>query len=101
VDRWFYIAMAVCTIVTIVVGFAPSIINIAARNAPPTPLVAAHGTVSAAWLVMFLAQTTLVATRRVSVHRQLGTAAVFLAPVMIVLGYMAAITMAWRGAALT
>ena len=97
VDRWFYIAMAVCTIITIVVGFAPSIINTAVRNAPPTPLVAAHGAVSAAWLAMFLAQTTLVATRRVPVHRRLGQAALFLAPVMIALGYMAAITMARRG----
>jgi hypothetical protein len=97
VDRWFYISMAICTIITIVLGFAPSLINTAARKAPPTPLAVAHGIVYAAWLLMFLAQTTLVATRRISVHRRLGTAAVFLAPVMIVLGFMTAIVMARRG----
>jgi hypothetical protein len=97
VDRWFYIGMAICTIITIVLGFAPSIINTASRKAPPTPLAAAHGTVYVAWLVMFLAQTTLVATRRIPVHRRLGTAAVFLAPGVIVLGYMTAIAMARRG----
>jgi len=97
VDRWFYIAMAICAVIIIVVGFAPSIINAAARKAPLTPLVAAHGAASAAWLGMFLAQTTLVATRRVSVHQQLGMVAVFLAPVMIALGYTAAIAMARRG----
>ena len=97
VDRWFYIGMAICTIITIVLGFAPSLVNAAARKAPPTPLAVAHGAVYAAWLLMFLAQTTLVAMRRVSLHRQLGTAVVFLAPVMIVLGYMTAITMARRG----
>ena len=97
VDRWFYIVMAICAIVTIVLGFAPSLINTAARKAPPSSLAIAHGLVSAAWLLIFLVQTTLVATRRISVHSQLGTAAVFLAPVIIVLGYMTAITMARRG----
>ena len=97
VDRWFYIAMAIFAIIIIVLGFAPSIINTASRNAQPTPLIAVHGAVSAAWLAIFLAQTTLVATRRIPMHHQIGTAAVLLAPVMIVLGYMVAITMARRG----
>jgi hypothetical protein len=97
VNRWFYIGMAICTITTIVLGFAPSIVITAGRKAPPTPLAAAHGIVYAAWLLMFLAQTTLVETRRISVHRRLGTAAVFLSPVMIVLGYMTAIAIARRG----
>jgi hypothetical protein len=97
IDRWFYIAMAICTIVVAALGFAPSIIDEAARKAPPTPLIAAHGAASMTWLAMFLAQTTLAATRRTAVHRQLGTAAVFLAPVMIVLGYLVAIEMARRG----
>jgi hypothetical protein len=97
VDRWFYIGMAICTLFTIALGFAPSLINTAARKAPLTPLATAHGIVSVAWLLMFLTQTTLVATRQTSVHRQLGTAAVFLAPFMIVSGYVAAITMARRG----
>src|SRR6266851_3598949 len=74
VDRWFYIAMAFCTIIVAVLGFAPSIVNTAARKAPPTLLIAAHGVVSVAWLAMFLAQTTLAATRRIPVHRRLGTA---------------------------
>lgn len=96
VDRWFYIAMAACTIIIVVSGFGPSIIN-PTRQAPLTPLAAAHSLVSFAWLVLFLAQTTLVATRRISVHRKLGTVAVFLAPVMIILGYRVAIAMARRG----
>jgi hypothetical protein len=97
VERWFYIGMAIATIVVVAVGFGPSIVDTAARKGPITPLVAAHGTVYFAWLMVFLAQTTLVATRRISAHRRLGTAAMFLAPIMIVLGYMTAITMARRG----
>jgi hypothetical protein len=97
VDRWFYIGLALATIITVVAGFGPSLVNTAARKAPLTPLAAAHGIVYLAWLLVFLTQTTLVATRRIPVHRRLGIAAVFLAPVMIVLGYVTAIAMARRG----
>ncbi len=97
VDRWFYIGMAICTLITIVLGFAPSLIHTAARRALPSTLATAHGIVSAAWLLIFLVQSTLVATRQISVHRRLGTAVVFLAPVIIVLGYTTAVTMARRG----
>jgi len=97
VTRWFYIGMAVCAIIIVGVGFAPSIISTTARNAPLTRLAIAHSTLSFVWLVIFFAQTTLTATRRVAIHCQLGTAAIFLAPAMIVLGYLVAITMARRG----
>jgi hypothetical protein len=46
VDRWFYIGMAACTIIIVVSGFGPSIINPTARQAPLTPLAAAHSLVS-------------------------------------------------------
>lgn len=97
VERWFYIGMAIATLLTVVAGFAPSIINTAGRKAPLTPLSTAHGVVSFAWLLVFLAQATLVATHRVPVHRRLGIAAAFLATVLVVLGCMTAIIMARRG----
>jgi hypothetical protein len=90
-------AMAICTILVAALGFAPSLVNTGGRKAPPTLLIAVHGAASIGWLAMFLAQTTLAATRRTPLHRQLGTTAVFLAPVMIGLGYMVAIAMARRG----
>ena len=95
--RWFYIGMAVCAIIIVGAGFAPSIISTTARNAPLTRLAIAHSALSFVWLVIFFAQTTLAATRRVAIHCQLGTAAIFLAPAMIVLGYLVATTMARRG----
>ena len=97
VDRWFYIGMASATIITGVGGFAPSLVDTTARNAPLTPLAAGHAIVFLAWLVVFLAQATLAATGRIVVHRRLGTHAVFLAPALVVLGYITAITMARRG----
>ena len=97
VGRWFYIGMALATIITVVVGFAPSLVNTAGRKAPLTPLVATHGIVYVAWLFVFLAQTTLLATQRISAHRRLGTAAVLLAPLLMGLGYVTAVAMARRG----
>jgi len=89
--------MALCTIMIVVLGFAPSIIDASERNAPLTSLVVVHSLVAIIWLALFLAQTTLVAMRRTAIHRRLGIAAVLLALVMVVLGYMAAIAMARRG----
>jgi hypothetical protein len=97
VDRWFYIAMAFATIITAVAGFGPSIVNTAGRKAPLTALVAIHGFVFMAWLLVFLTQTTLVATRRIAFHRRLGAGAALLSVPMILLGYMTALAMARRG----
>jgi hypothetical protein len=96
VDRWFYIGTAVAAIVTVLVGFGPAIVS-PARKAPLTALAATHGAICLAWLLIFLAQTVLAATRRMAVHRSLGTAAALLAVALIVSGYMTSTAMARRG----
>jgi hypothetical protein len=57
------------------VAFAPGIVDPSQRNVPLplTPLVTAHAVLSAAWLVLFLGQATSMATRRVALHRRVGT----------------------------
>jgi hypothetical protein len=97
VDRWFYIGTAFATIITAVAGFGPSIVNTSGRKAPLTTLVAVHGILFMAWLVVFLLQTTLVATRRIAMHRRIGAAAALLAVSMIVSGYLTSLAMARRG----
>jgi hypothetical protein len=97
VDRWFYIGAALFVILLSVVGFGPSMIDRAGRNGPPTLLVIAHGLVAAGWLLLFLVQATLVATRRTSVHRRLGLVGPLLAVLLLVLGYPTAIENARRG----
>ena len=64
-----------------------------------TPLLHVHSILFSAWVVLFIVQTTLVATRRVAVHRRLGMAAVGLAIAMVVVGLKTAISSAARGAA--
>ena len=97
VERWFYITAALFMNLLSVVGFGPSIIDHSRRNAPLTPLATAHGIVVGAWLLLFLTQATLVATRRTAVHRRLGVVGSVLAVVMIVLGYAAIIGFGRRG----
>jgi hypothetical protein len=97
VERWFYISAALFMILLSVVGFGPSIVDQPRRNAPSTPLVTAHGIAAGAWLLLFLAQVTLVATRRAAVHRRLGTVGPLVAVVLIVVGYLATIEFGRRG----
>jgi len=99
VDRWFYISMALLMILFSVVAFGPSIIDPSTRNLPLplTPLVLAHAIVSAAWLVLFLAQATLVATGRVALHRRVGVFGAVLTAAFLVVGYVTLIAEARRG----
>ena len=73
-DRWFYVIVTMLVILVNVVGFSPSLLNPATRTVPLplTSLDLAHSLVSVTWLLVFMAQVTLVAARRVTVHRQLG-----------------------------
>jgi hypothetical protein len=93
----FYVYMALCAVLLVVAGFAPSILDTADRKGPPSVLVALYGLASAAWLLTFLTQASLAAKGRLGLHRQIGIAASFLAVVMISSGYSTAITMARRG----
>jgi hypothetical protein len=97
VRGWFYISAALFMIVLSVAGFGPSIVDQSQRNAPPTPMVIAHGIVGSAWLLMFLTQAILAATRRIAVHRRLGMVSPVIAVMMIVLGYTTTIEKARRG----
>jgi len=73
-DRWFYVIVTLFVILVNVVAFSPSLLNPSTRTVPLplTSLDLAHSLVSVTWLLVFLAQVTLVAAGRVTVHRQLG-----------------------------
>jgi hypothetical protein len=97
IGRWFYIGSGVFMLLLTAAGFGPSFIDPSKRNARPTTIVLAHGIVAAAWLLLFLAQATLVATRRTALHRRVGKAAPTVAALMIVFGYMTVMEFARRG----
>lgn len=99
VGRWFYINVGLLMILLNVVAFAPGMIDPSRRNVPLplTPLVTAHAILASAWLVLFLAQATLVATRRVALHRRAGIAGVMLAWAFVGVGCFTVIEQTRRG----
>jgi hypothetical protein len=97
VERLFYIGMGILAILVASAGFLPGIVNASGRTAPLTTLVVVHGAVFLMWLMLFVVQATLVATRRTQLHRRLGPFGALLAIAMIVLGYASVIAMGRRG----
>ena len=59
--RWFFVGMALVMIATSIDGFLPAIIQPATRRAPLTLLAEVHGTVFFIWLLLYLAQSLLIA----------------------------------------
>ena len=91
-DRRFYTVMAVAAAAVVFVGFAPTYFLRGAYRSDPLPTyLQVHGFLFATWIVVFVAQTTLVALGRRDVHRRVGWAAAVLAALMIVAGITAGI----------
>jgi hypothetical protein len=99
IDRWFCVSVALMMILLNIVAFTPSLVDPSRRNAPLplTPLLVLHAVVSAAWLLVFLAQTTLAATSRVTTHRRVGVAGAALSFAVVVLGVLVVMAQARRG----
>jgi hypothetical protein len=97
VERWYFTGMAMVMLVVSIAGFMPAIVHPAGRRAPLTMLAAAHGIVFFAWLLLFLAQSLLVATRRIGWHRRLGLASILLLALIIPLSFATTVHMVRRG----
>lgn len=91
IDRWIYVFMAAFFIATTLVGFVPDSLMkielVAAGKRPPfPPILHVHAVLMGAWLLLLLAQTTLMATGNRAHHMKLGIASFLLAPAIIVTG---------------
>lgn len=106
-DRLFYGGISIALALTVFCGFAPTYYlrlfssgpKATVTGGPFTPLVAAHAALFTAWVILFITQTALVASRRVTVHQRLGVAGAVLAAAMVVVGARLAVATAARGAA--
>jgi hypothetical protein len=97
VDRWIYVFTAVSFIVIVLAGFVPSSIEKIAAvqtggRAPFPPVMHVHAVLMGSFLLLLLAQTTLVAMGHCALHRRLGVAAMIIAPAMIIAGFILAST---------
>src|SRR5262245_5439898 len=90
-EHIFFSGMALLILGTVFLGFARSYFLAGVFKAPlPNLLIHFHGAAFSAWMLLLVAQTSLVSAGRVDVHRRLGLAGFALACVMVVLGTLAA-----------
>jgi hypothetical protein len=80
----FYRHMAIALSAFVVIGFLRTYYLRFLTDQPPLEtLVHLHSIVFSAWLLVFIAQTRLVAAQRVDLHMQLGIAAIALAVIVL------------------
>ena len=89
-ERLFYTGMGCAILVTVFIGFAPSF-YLRRTGTPLPPLLLVHGSVFSSWLLLFIAQTGLVAAGRTDVHRRVGVLGGVLAIAMLGLGTLTAL----------
>jgi hypothetical protein len=95
-ERRFYLGMGFAILAVLFAGFAPSfylrgMVPAYAPYLPMTPLVLLHGMLFTAWLLLFIAQVSLISARRTDIHRRLGIAGFALLPAMVVVGLLTAL----------
>jgi FtsH-binding integral membrane protein len=96
-DRLFFTGMALASLLTMLVGFAPTYF-IRGSSLPPLSLTyQVHGAIFTAWIVLLVVQVALVARRRTDIHRSLGLAGAVLAAVLFVVGVMVSVETLRRG----
>ena len=106
-DRLFYGGMAIALALTVLFGFGPTYYFTIVGDGPTktfgggpfTPVYHTHALLFTSWVLLFIVQTTLIATRRVAVHRRLGIAGGVLAFAMVAIGVTASVASARRGSA--
>ncbi len=99
-ERSLYILAAIVVPVIVLIGFARSYYLKSVFGFPPLPglLVHLHGLVMTSWVLLFVAQVTLVAKRRTKLHMKLGVLGACLAAVVVIVGTLTAVAAARRGA---
>jgi hypothetical protein len=99
-DRNFYLFMVALAWLGILRGFGAEVVTHVAQHKPAFALIVHfHAVVFIGWLVMFTVQIFLVRTKRLSAHKQLGFALIWLAGLMAILGPATALTVQHRAMA--
>lgn len=90
-DRRFYLIMAIVSATVVFLAFARTYYLKAYFGTPQlSALVEIHGFVLTTWMVLFVAQTALIASNRPRIHRRLGYAGGVLAIAVVVAGTVVA-----------
>jgi hypothetical protein len=90
-ENLFFSGMAVLILASVFLGFARSYYLAGLFNAPlHNLLVHIHGAVFSSWILLLIAQTSLITAGRVDLHRRLGLLGFALACLVAILGLLAA-----------
>jgi hypothetical protein len=83
----------------VLIGFARTYYLKGILNGPALPslLVHVHGAVMTSWVILFVVQIWLVASRRTKVHQRLGKIGALLALLVLIVGVITAVSAAARG----
>jgi hypothetical protein len=91
-DDSFFTGMSIAILGIVLLGFARTYYLAGTVYAPlPSVVIHIHAVVFSSWILLLLAQTSLVTVGRVGWHQKLGVLGAFLAFFMVVLGLAAAI----------
>ena len=94
-ERLFYLTMASAFAITVFVGFSRTFyLRPYFHSERLIPLLILHGALFSSWIILFVTQTTLVATKRTRIHMKLGVAGGVIAALMIIVGSVTAIVRA-------
>ena len=103
-ERRFFTGIALAMLATVIVGFSRSFFLRPLFPDWPSPsetIFYVHGAAFTAWIVLLVAQTSLVARRRTELHRKIGPYGAALAAAMVVLGTVGALVAARRATGFT
>jgi hypothetical protein len=99
-QRLFYTALPIGMAVLVFVGFAPTYYLKTVYGTPAlAPLYHLHGLLFTLWMALIVGQPALVAVRKVSLHRRIGTFGGILAAAMVPTALAVAVDLGRRGAA--
>jgi hypothetical protein len=97
-ERRFFFAMAIIFAATVLLGFSLGYLRLS-QPATTLPIqIHLHAMVFVCWVGFYLLQNALVASGRVTIHRQLGWIGAVLAVLMVVLGWVVTVMCIRRGA---
>lgn len=100
-DRRLFLVVAVMFPLIVLLGFGPTYYAKTWFGTPPLPstLVHVHGLMMSLWVMLFIAQVTLVSTRQVQTHQRLGWVGVGLAVLILLTGIPTALRSGKYGSA--
>ncbi len=91
-DDYFFAGMSLLVLGTVFLGFARSYFLAGTVRAHlPSAVIHVHAVVFSSWILLFVAQTTLVSIGRIDWHKKLGIFGAILACLMVIFGVLAAI----------